>query len=502
MNSVKFKRIGFFIIFMILLTILFQSYAIYENYKEAKAQYQIDIQNALDKSIEQYYAEIAKSDVITFTDLNQVDADIDIFKAISPDSNKFKISFFNRFTNSKLSQEEISRLDNNVILSTDTLNIKNVIINKGFSNIDFMADQINGIAMFKGQKAYDSLNNIKELTNKIMISITRDTLDFTQISSFLSEQLTRIGFGVDYALLHHKSDSLIGGFQKDKINQFHLNAQANSTFLPRQENLTMYYENSRLAILKKGFLSIAISFIFIVFISGILLYLYRVIKSQKELSEIKNDLITNITHEFKTPIATISTAVEGIQKFNLEKDPVKTEKYLNISNQQLTKLNLMVEKLLETAILDSDRLILKKELVNIKELITQAIHKFTESGNAKPIKLFVQNDINPIMLDSFHFENAISNLLDNAIKYGGDKINVYIHQGEQLTITVEDNGGKISKDQKEKIFDKFYRIPKGNVHDVKGFGIGLFYTKNIIQKHNGHIILSIKENKTSFKITL
>lgn len=502
MNAVKFKRIGFFIIFMILLTTLFQSYAIYENYKEAKAQYQIDVQNALDKSIEEYYAEIAKSDVITFTDLNQVDSDIDIIKAISPDSSKFKISFFNRFTNSKLSQEEINRLDNNVILRTDTLNIKNVIINKGFSNIDFMADQINGIAMFKGQKAYDSLSNIKELTNKIMISITRDTLDFTRLNHFLSEQLARIGFKVDYALLHHKSDSLKGDFKKEKLNQLPLKAQANSTFLPRQERLTMHYENSRLAILSKGFLSIAVSLLFIFFIAAILLYLYRIIKSQKELSEIKNDLITNITHEFKTPIATISTAVEGIQKFNQENDPLKTERYLNISNQQLTKLNLMVEKLLETATLDSDKLILKKERVDTEKLIIQLIDKYKEAGNNKPIKLFIQNDIKPLAVDPFHFENAISNLIDNAVKYGGDKISIYLNQQEQLSIIVEDNGGNISKEQKEKVFDKFYRIPKGNVHDVKGFGIGLYYTKNIIEKHDGTIILTMQNNLTRFKITL
>ncbi len=502
MNAIKFKQIGVFIIMMIVLTIIIQSYTIYENYKDAKKQYQIDVQNALDKSIEQYYAEIAKSDVLTFTDLRNLDSDIDIRRAISPDTTIYDISFFKRFSKSKLSQEEVARLDNKTILSTDTLKISSITINKGFSNIDFMADQLNGIAMFKGRKASDSLDKIKDLTNKIVISITRDTLDYSQLNQFLSEQLTRIGFNTNYALTHHKKDSIIGGYNQDLMDVFPFQTKANETFLPANEHVILYFENSRLAILKKGFLSIAVSTIFIFFIAGILLYLYKVIKSQKELSEIKNDLITNITHEFKTPIATIATAVEGIQKFNQENDPLKTERYLNISNQQLTKLNLMVEKLLETATLDSDKLILKKELVDTEKLIIQLIDKYKEAGNNKPITLFIQNDIKPLAVDPFHFENAISNLIDNAVKYGGDKISIYLNQQEQLSIVVEDNGGNISKEQKEKVFDKFYRIPKGNVHDVKGFGIGLYYTKNIIEKHDGTIILTMQNNLTSFKITL
>jgi two-component system phosphate regulon sensor histidine kinase PhoR len=462
----------------------------------------VDVQNALDKSIEQYYAEIAKSDVITYTDLKEIDTDIDLMKAVSSDSSRFLASFFNRFSKSALSKEEIGALDKDKILKTDSLKISNIIINKGFSTADFMADQINGIAMFKGRRAADSLDQIKELTNKIIISITRDTLDFNQLTKFLSEQLARIGFEAEYALTHYKSDSVIGGFNNVKTKSYPLKIEANATFIPRNEHITMFFKNSRLAVLKKGFISIAISFLYITIIATVLLYLYRIIKTQKELSEIKNDLITNITHEFKTPIATISTAVEGIRNFNKENDPIKTDRYLNISNQQLVKLNLMVEKLLETATLNSDKLILKKEAIQMEELITQSINKFAEAGNTKSIIFRPQHVIKPIEADPFHLENAISNLIDNAIKYGGDQVSIYIKQHEKLTIIIEDNGGNISKEQKEKVFDKFYRIPKGNVHDVKGFGIGLYYTKNIIEKHNGNIELEVKEGKTSFKITL
>ncbi len=502
MNAIKFKQIGLFIIVMIMLTVIIQSYTIYEYYKGAKQQYQIDIQNALDKSIEQYYAEIAKSDVLTFTDLRNIDSDIDIKRVISPDTTLYDISFFKRFSKSKLSQAQVAKLDQEAILRTDSLKISQIIVDKGFSQIDVLADQINGIAMFKGRKAADSLDGIQALKNKITITITRDTLDYSQLHQFLSDQLKRINYKIDYAFTHHKKDSLVGGFNKELIDSFSLQATANPTYIPQDEYLIMYFENSRMEVLKKGFISIFSSVLFIIFIAVILLYLYKVIKSQKELSEIKNDLITNITHEFKTPIATISTAVEGIQKFNQENDPIKTDKYLNISNQQLTKLNLMVEKLLETATLDSDKLILKKELLDVENLLVQLIDKYKEAGNSKPIKLFIQNEIKPLAVDPFHFENAISNLIDNAIKYGGNNISIYLNQQEELSIMVEDNGGNIPKEQKQKVFDKFYRIPKGNVHDVRGFGIGLYYTKNIIEKHNGRIDLILKEGKTIFKITV
>jgi len=106
-------------------------------------------------------------------------------------------------------------------------------------------------------------------------------------------------------------------------------------------------------------------------------------------------------------------------------------------------------------------------------------------------------------LDPFHFENAISNLIDNAIKYGGNEIEIHINRVlDNLEITIADNGNQIEKNQREKIFDKFYRIPKGNTHNVKGFGIGLFYTKKIAEKHDGKIQLLPNSKNTIFKITL
>jgi signal transduction histidine kinase len=195
--------------------------------------------------------------------------------------------------------------------------------------------------------------------------------------------------------------------------------------------------------------------------------------------------------------------LEAIQHFGALKDPEKTQKYLAISDKQLTKLHLMVEKLLETATLDSENLLLQKEPLDVVDFIQKITEKQQALTTEKTISFSSNIERFSVDLDTFHFENAINNLIDNALKYGGDQIEVNVTKVlETIEITVADNGGTIDKSQREKIFDKFYRIPKGNTHNVKGFGIGLYYTKKIVEKHNGTIQLVPNTKHTIFKITL
>jgi two-component system phosphate regulon sensor histidine kinase PhoR len=249
-------------------------------------------------------------------------------------------------------------------------------------------------------------------------------------------------------------------------------------------------------------IEIILSLLLSLSIVGSLFYLLRIINRQKRIDEIKNDLISNITHEFKTPITTISSAIEGIKNFNSVNDPKKTNRYLDIASQQLEKLANMVEKLLETASLESDNLKLSKEPLNIVQLLKTNVEKHLLNTSNKTID-FISNQKELILdVDAFHFENAISNLIDNALKYGGNQIEVCLKLDKKMIeITVQDNGIEIDKNQHEKIFEKFYRIPKGNIHDVKGFGIGLYYSKKIIEKHQGTLEL-IVNSKNIFKITL
>jgi signal transduction histidine kinase len=174
-----------------------------------------------------------------------------------------------------------------------------------------------------------------------------------------------------------------------------------------------------------------------------------------------------------------------------------------MSSFQLKKLHQMVEKLLETATLDSAQLLLKKETIDVVALTERLVSKYILLDNKKEL-LFSAN-LQPIycQVDVFHFENVISNLIDNAIKYGGNQIQININSILKSTeITIADDGAGIEKNQQEKVFDQFYRVPKGNTHNVKGFGIGLYYCKKIIEKHEGVIGLTSDKGKTIFKITI
>lgn len=190
-----------------------------------------------------------------------------------------------------------------------------------------------------------------------------------------------------------------------------------------------------------------------------------------------------------------------MRRFNEENNPEKNKKYLEVSSQQLDKLKILVEKIMETSVLESKDLILKKEKIDLVSLINNTVEKHRINTD-KTITFHSNADDFVYNADAFHFENALSNLIENALKYGGDEINIRFNHSEKETIIeVSDNGNGIPKEHQKMIFDKFYRIPNKNKHNVKGFGIGLYYTKNIIEKHNATIELK-PGNLTTFLIRL
>jgi len=308
---------------------------------------------------------------------------------------------------------------------------------------------------------------------------------------------------MSYSLQLFDNSEVIQSYGETSDHLFALNTFSKSTYLPDSQKLKLLFSNPTLAILKRSLTGIALSLLLSACIIACLLYLLHIIKKQKELAEIKNDLISNITHEFKTPIATVSTAIEGIKNFNSNNDKAKTDSYLNISQQQMKKLHLMVEKLLETATLDSDKLFIKKEEIDVVLMLKNLVGEYQMLASDKGIVFKTNENTFPIKVDPFHFENAVANIIDNAVKYGGKSIEVSLSSMlNSVEITIADDGGKIDKNQRAKIFDKFYRIPTGNRHDVKGFGIGLFYSKKILDKHGGHLVLLPDSKNTIFKITL
>ena len=263
----------------------------------------------------------------------------------------------------------------------------------------------------------------------------------------------------------------------------------------------MHYPNIFWLTLKKGTTGILLSLVLSGAVIFSLFYLLHIIRKQKQLSEIKNDFISNITHELKTPIATVTSAVEGLRNFNEDNNSDKSQKYLDVSAEQLEKLKILVEKIMETSVLESKDLILEKENTDLIQLIKNTIEKH-KINTQKTIDFNSNTNEFIRKTDVFHFENAVSNLIENAIKYGGNEINIHFNSSEKETvIEVSDNGNGIPPAHQKSVFDKFYRIPTKNKHNIKGFGIGLYYTKNIIEKHNGTIELKSDKN-TTFRIVL
>lgn len=241
---------------------------------------------------------------------------------------------------------------------------------------------------------------------------------------------------------------------------------------------------------------------------AIFVYTILIILKQKKLSIIKNDFINNMTHELKTPISTISLASQMLHDNSVTNTPKTIEHISNVILQESKRLSFQVEKVLQMAIFNEGRLKLKFKELHMNDLISNVILNFElrvkNKGGQLDAELLADKDL--IKGDEVHITNVIFNLLDNAVKYskGEPKISIKTEtKGNNLLISVKDNGIGIPKEHIEQIFERFFRVPTGNVHDVKGFGLGLSYVKKIIDSHQGKIKVESVVNKgTKFVIYL
>ncbi len=226
-------------------------------------------------------------------------------------------------------------------------------------------------------------------------------------------------------------------------------------------------------------------------------YTLAVIIRQRQLSEVQKNFINNLTHELKTPISSIAISAGVINNEDILKNPKRLFEYARIIQEQNQRLSKNVEKVLNLASIEKNRIRLNLEETGLREIISEIIAHFkqTDFGLKAKIVMKFENGNEKVMLDKFHFSNLISNILENGVKYceHNPEIKVECIKGKKsVEIRIIDNGIGIPKDQRKKIFTKFYRIPTGNVHNVKGFGLGLDYVKKIVVAHNWQI--NVDEN--------
>lgn len=255
----------------------------------------------------------------------------------------------------------------------------------------------------------------------------------------------------------------------------------------------LVFESNTEFLVKKPGQPILISFLLVGVTILSFLLLYRNIIRQRKLTQLKNDFISNITHELKTPIATVVVAIEALRNFNALDDPKRTKEYLDISAGELQRLSLLVDKVLKLSMFEKKEIELKKELFDLKDLVAEVmttLRPLFEKQQAI-VNFAATGDNFMIEGDKLHLTSVVYNLLDNALKYsnGNPVINVQLSllPRDILELKVNDNGIGIPHEYRFKIFTKFFRVPTGDKHNIKGYGLGLSYVSEVVRHHMGFI---------------
>ncbi len=328
----------------------------------------------------------------------------------------------------------------------------------------------------------------------------------------LMGQLNHNGIDLDfeYAVL---GEDMSVAFKSQEFNEKTESQYYHTSLFPqdlfsRPGYLSIYFPHRSSFLFRSlGFMGISSVILTLIVILGFSLTIYIIYK-QKRLSEIKNDFVSNMTHELKTPISTISLASQMLNDNSIPEESKNLGNISRIISDESKRLGYQVEKVLQMAIFDRGRIRLKRKSTDINELVQNVITNFDLQVSNRSGSLSGELNAESALLevDPVHFTNVVSNLVDNAIKYSREAPEISINTlnlNGQLLIRVSDRGIGIKKEDQRRIFEKFYRVPTGNVHNVKGFGLGLSYVKMIVEEHRGTVNLKSEIGKgTEFEISI
>jgi len=418
---------------------------------------------------------------------------ISVKQEFSVDSNGKQIS---RFTQKDLTNDSLLSLNPSTLNFLYHFNKKQGLLPA--VNND-MPTTINGNSFFDQTISENYYNNINHKVDTLLLdSLLRLELSKQKIQYSYLFYVSSLQPGSRYFSDIKTADQIADSLNIDyhKINL----APGNSFVEP--EFLFLFFPNQDRDIFKEMWPLLITSIVVVLIMVFSFYYIVANNLKQKKLSEIKNDFISNMTHEFKTPISTISLASEMLGDSSISQTPDKQQRYLKMIRDENKRLSVLVESILQTSILDKGEFKLKLSDVDVHEIINAAINNTQllidqRNGHVNTI-LKAQKHI--LKADRVHLTNIVFNLIDNAIKYSKEIPEITVttyNTAEGIMIQVKDNGIGISRENQRKIFDKFYRVPTGNLHNVKGFGLGLSYVLAVVLKHKGTISVNSEPGKGS-----
>ena len=349
----------------------------------------------------------------------------------------------------------------------------------------------------------------RKSSNYYAVNINSE-VDAGLLEQYLLQEMQKQSLNIDfeYAVYDCSTDELVYGNYCSNVLLGDKEIK-NNTKLPKFKNLIYYFvvrfPKRESFLLANRNMTLTLT---VLSVSAIIFFLYSmwIIMEQKRLSELQKDFINNMTHEFKTPISSIKIASDFLANDQHIKNDSRLHRYVQIIKEQNLRLNDQVEKVLNVAHLEKDSIELKKEVFEINEMLSGVINN--ESLKLKHGNITFNRTEQPVFIlaDRLHFVNVVANMIDNAIKYSSEEPIVEISVKDQLQhilLSIKDNGIGIDKENQKKLFEKFFRISTGDVHDVKGFGLGLFYVNNICMSHGWKIQIESEPNMgTEFIITI
>ncbi|MBR9757086.1 MAG: HAMP domain-containing histidine kinase [Algicola sp.] len=485
--------------------IFVQAYYINNSIKNEEEQFTFNVKKALSYTSQAIEEREFKEHVVKFEKMFPEGVEVDTMgyrelylKTEDPSSNDVLI-----YRNSVL--EENYKLSSSIFdIGLDSINIRKVLSERETkvfrgNNLDAMLLDIGKLTRSR-EVFYDDA--YKDLSFRVPIY---KRVGSEEIHKLLKRKLTEDNIKLDFEFAIYSNNLATkvqsSDFELQKASTFSVPIFQNDNDLNNYQLLVNFPHRNKFlqsSMIRMTLLSIIFTSIIVIAYYSALAQLLK----QRKISEIKSDFINNMTHEFKTPIATINLALDAIRNPKIIEDKEKVMRYLNMIKDENKRMHAQVENVLRISKLEKNELNISKERVKLHDLIEDAISHVALIIEDRQgfIKTHLQADKSSVLANETHFTNVIVNILDNAIKYSPNppKIDVYTENvGTNVILRIKDQGSGMSKVAQKHVFDKFYREHTGNIHNVKGHGLGLAYVKQIVDDHQGHISVESEKDKGS-----